>query len=93
MFQDYDEDLYPEKYRKPSRVKSVQDEDVLSDPFDIGYISGMWSKRKEITKSSDVKLELKKFYRPHNTYLSLDVIRKLDLNLLYWSDEGTLSDF
>lgn len=88
LLQEYDEELYPEKYRKPSHFRSVQDEDVLSDPFEIGYICAIWSRKKTITKSADVRLKLKKFYRPHNTSLSRDEIRKLDLNLLYSSDEG-----
>lgn len=70
-------------------MKSVQDEDVLSDPFEIGYICAIWSKKQEITKSADVRLTLKKFYRPHNTNLPQDEIRTLDLNLVYSSDEGT----
>ncbi len=50
----------------------------------------MFSKTRKIKKSSDVKLKVKKFYRPQNTHQDQKTVYQSNLNLLYWSEDGEL---
>lgn len=86
--QDYNETVYPEKYRKNYKFTKGDEMQAATEPFEIGLICGIFSKKQIIRRMSDVHINVKKFYRPHNTCLSVDEISKLDLNYLYWSDEG-----
>ncbi len=84
-----DEDLYPEYYRKSSdHIKGSNEE--TPDPFCIGHISGIFSHSKEKHMSaSEIFLRVNKFYRPENTHKGFSAAHQLDLNMLYWSDEGS----
>jgi len=85
-----DEDMYPEFYRKSSdHVKGSNSE--TPEPFCIGYISYIYTKSQDrLLAASDVLLRLHKMYRPENTHRGAQLGYQLDLNLLYWSDEGEL---
>jgi len=77
--------MYPERYRK---TDALEDDCTLEEPFDIGFICGMFSGKVAIRSKGDVYVHVKKFYRPHNTHLRRRDANEKDLNLLYWSDEG-----
>lgn len=80
-----DNELYPEYYRKTSdNVKGSNLE--TPDPFGIGLI-------EEIIESKELKIKVRKFYRPENTHKGILLAYQQDLNLLYWSDEGELFVF
>lgn len=73
-------------YRKARERKFRKGEEVV-EPFDIGYIVSIRSTKKP-KSAKDILLSVKKFYRPQNTHLDEHITKRLDLNLLYWSDEG-----
>lgn len=83
--------MYPEKYRKALCHMREDFNEARTDPFEIGFICGIFAVKENIRKTTDVHINVKKFYRPHNTHLSQDVINKFDMNYVYWSDEGELS--
>lgn len=64
-------------------------EDEVPEPFNIGYIISIHAKSGPHS-SKDILLTVKKFYRPQDTHLDEDLVKNLDLNLLYWSDEGKI---
>lgn len=86
IFQNYDEVKYPEKYRK----KLTKDDGSISqeEPFDVGYISKIFSKKLDDKKTQEISLLVKKFYRPHNTHLERKEADRMLFNTLYWSEEG-----
>lgn len=75
--------MYPEAYRKSDYVKGSNTD--APAPFKIGYIAKIYQSNK---KSSKPKVIVNKFYRPEDTHRNVDYTHTLDLNLLYWSDEG-----
>uniref|UniRef100_A0A8D8QQ36 DNA (cytosine-5)-methyltransferase n=1 Tax=Cacopsylla melanoneura TaxID=428564 RepID=A0A8D8QQ36_9HEMI len=82
-----DEDVYPETYRKLSDNVKGSNANTPA-PFGIGYVMSISKpKGKKNPNVKDVILELKVFYRPENTNLSVELSYKQDLNKLYWSDE------
>lgn len=88
MLQEYDETLYPEKYRK--KTGKSEENDWSAEPFDVCYVCEMFSEKSTIEKREDVFLRLKRYFRPLNTHLNKKEAESKDLNLLYWSDEGRI---
>lgn len=86
ILQVFDEVLYPEKYRK--KFTRDDDDNTIENPFDIAFISEIFSKKRNVRRAQDIRLRVKKFYRPHNTHLKQSEADLLHLNLLYWSEEG-----
>lgn len=79
--------MYPELYRKTTENIKGSNEKTPG-PFNIGYIREIFT----ITSKGEdiIKLRVNKFYRPENTYLARNKKSLFhDLNLLYWSSEGT----
>lgn len=77
-----DSELYPEHYRKTSdNVKGSNSE--TPEPFCIGLIEDI----KE-SASNELKIKVRKFYRPENTHKGFLLAYQQDLNQLYWSEEG-----
>ncbi|XP_065218148.1 DNA (cytosine-5)-methyltransferase PliMCI-like isoform X2 [Planococcus citri] len=86
-----DEERYPEHYRKDKeRRYSRPIEDV--HPFDIGYIMSIES-TKRTRNPENITLIVKKLYRPENTHLDEHIMKHLDLNLVYWTDEECVVPF
>ena len=78
-----DESEYPEFYRKTSDyVKGSNLE--CPEPFRIAQIIHFYTRKG----SKDIKLRVRKFYRPENTHKGVVASYQTDLNLLYYSDEG-----
>jgi len=71
-----------------SGKKFTNDEEKREEPFDAGFIYGIFMKRSTKKRSKDVILKVKKLYRPHNTHLFRSAADQEDFNKLYWSDEG-----
>ncbi|XP_072402558.1 DNA (cytosine-5)-methyltransferase PliMCI-like [Diabrotica undecimpunctata] len=73
--------LHPEYFRKKTEnVKGSNDS--TSDPFVIGVIEDIIE-----TKSEDIKIEVRVFFRPEHTYISTTMAYNKDLNYLFYSDE------
>ena len=85
---DIDEDEYPEFYRKGGHIKGSNEE--VAEPFRIARILSIFCRKA--VKSSNIKLEVAKFYRPENTHMQLKSTYYKDLNLLYWSEETVVID-
>ncbi|XP_051164166.1 DNA (cytosine-5)-methyltransferase PliMCI-like [Leptopilina boulardi] len=81
------EDIYPEYYRK---VKII---DSIPEPFDIGVITSIFGSRAKIVPPGEIWIRVRKLYRPENTCMNKESIRKLDLNLVYWSEEEIVVPF
>jgi DNA (cytosine-5)-methyltransferase 1 len=83
-----DDEKYPELYRKISdNVKNVNFD--ISEPFDIGYITSIYSTTEsKLLASINLYITVKKLFRPENTHASELLTRKSDINILFWSDEG-----
>ncbi|KAI8508772.1 DNA (cytosine-5)-methyltransferase 1 [Branchiostoma belcheri] len=90
----YDEDLYPEYYRKRGDYVKGSNEEC-PEPFRIGRILSIYCKRtvSGIINTHDVRLRVTKFYRPENTHKGKAGSHHTDLNMLYWSDEEAVVDF
>ena len=87
-----DENIYPEHYRK-LRVSEINDSDI-PEPFNIGYISSIFSTTNDkLVSPFRIWIKVKKIYRPENTIQDLKSTQKSDLNLVYWSDEETTIRF
>jgi DNA (cytosine-5)-methyltransferase 1 len=85
--EEVDEDKYPEKYRKVTNIRGSNLE--TPEPLRVARIIRIMVRyRKDVSSSDQVLLRVAKFYRPENTHRDLESTRRLDLNLLYWSDEG-----
>lgn len=83
-----DEEIYPEFYRKSSDHVKGSNENTPK-PFCIGYIAGIISRsRDKVVLASDICLRIKKMYRPENTHKDTLLTQQIDLNMVYWSDEG-----
>lgn len=79
--------MYPEYYRKSSdHVKGSNEE--TCDPYCIGFVNSIIKGR-----SGEVLLRLNKLYRPENTHRGQSYGQQLDLNLLFWSEEGLSTEF
>lgn len=80
--------MYPEHYRKSS--EHVKGSNVTTpEPFCIGFISSIVTRsRDKLVASSDICLRVKKMYRPENTHRDAGLSHQLDLNQIYWTDEG-----
>ncbi len=81
----YDESLYPERYRKSFTDYVKGSNNDSPKPYNIGLI-------KEIYKQIDDTLEETKivvniFYRPQNVFDNYEDYRICDINLLFWSNE------
>ena len=83
----YDEDEYPEKYRKTETIKGSNLD--TPEPFCIGYVTGISCAGIVSKKMSadDVRLRLVKLYRPGNTHFGVEGAFRGDWNLVYWSSE------
>lgn len=83
-----DEEKYPEFYRKSNdRVKGSNFD--TPEPYDIGYITNIFSESKsKLMASVNLCITVKKLYRPENTHKGESLRLKSDLNMVYWSDEG-----
>lgn len=80
--------MYPEHYRKSS--EHVKGSNVTTpEPFCIGFISSIVTRsRDKLVASGDICLRVKKMYRPENTHRDAGLSHQLDLNQIYWTDEG-----
>jgi DNA (cytosine-5)-methyltransferase 1 len=83
-----DEDVYPEFYRKSSEhVKGSNVE--TPEPFCVGHIKTIFTKtNNDLIASWDIWIRVNKFYRPENTHRGPSLSQQVDLNMLYWSEEG-----
>jgi DNA (cytosine-5)-methyltransferase 1 len=90
----YDEDMYPELYRKfKSATEYIKGSNLeCPKPFEIGRILEIFTKRSgKLSQNEDsVMLRLSVFYRPENTHKSREAVRQTDMHVLYWSDEETV---
>ncbi|KAK7495817.1 hypothetical protein BaRGS_00013037, partial [Batillaria attramentaria] len=89
-----DEEMYPEAYRKSEYVKGSND--MCPEPFRIARIEQIFSKKSTNTKLvnvAELKVRVRKFYRPENTHKGAQASYQSDLNKLYWSDEEATVDF
>ena len=83
-----DEDMYPEYYRKSSDHVKGSNYDT-PEPFHIGYINAIYATtNNKLVASSDIWIKINKMYRPENTHKGLTLMQQVDLNMVYWSDEG-----
>lgn len=82
-----DNDLYPEYYRKTSDAIKGSNSDT-PEPFCIGLI-------EEIREAplNEIKIKVRKLYRPENTHKGVFLAYQQDLNLLYWSEEEKVIPF
>ena len=78
-----DEELHPEYYRKTSDYIKGNNREC-PETFRVGRIIGIFTRKG----SEDIKLRVRKFYRPENTHKGASAGDQSDLNLLYWSSEG-----
>lgn len=76
--------MYPEYYRKSSEHVKGSNEETC-DPYCIGFISAVFKK-----SSGEIMLRVHKMYRPENSHRGHSYGQQLDLNLLFWSDEGQI---
>nr|XP_022900238.1 DNA (cytosine-5)-methyltransferase PliMCI-like [Onthophagus taurus] len=83
-----DQDLYTEYYRKTSDFVKKGNSDT-PQPFCIGVIENII----ENSNAKDIKVEVRKFYRPENTHRGIFVTYQEDLNYLYWSEEKIIVSF
>lgn len=83
-----DEELYPEFYRKSTdHVKGSNVE--TPEPFCVGHIKTIFIKSTDnVTAFSDIWIRVNKLYRPENTHRGPSLSQQVDLNMLYWSEEG-----
>ncbi|XP_050512373.1 DNA (cytosine-5)-methyltransferase PliMCI [Diabrotica virgifera virgifera] len=72
--------LYPEYFRKSDSVKGSNENTV--SPFVIGIIEDI----KE-PKNKNIKIEVRIFFRPEHTFVSMLSVYTKDLNYLFYSDE------
>lgn len=82
--------MYPEFHRKYSDYVKGSNEET-PEPFCIGYITSIFTRSKDksvLLCASDIFLRVTKLYRPENTHKGISAAYQLDLNMLYWSDEG-----
>ncbi|XP_076375509.1 DNA methyltransferase 1a isoform X2 [Megalopta genalis] len=83
-----DEDMYPEFYRKSSDHIKGSNYDT-PEPFCIGYINMIYAITNDVIVSpSDINIKVNKLYRPENTHKDPTSVEQLDVNMVYWSDEG-----
>lgn len=88
-----DEDMYPEFYRKSSDHVKGSNYDT-PEPFNIGYINAIYATTTDkLVSSNDIWIKVTKLYRPENTHKGASLVQQVDLNLLYWSDEGNFYKF
>ncbi|XP_023248087.1 DNA (cytosine-5)-methyltransferase PliMCI [Copidosoma floridanum] len=81
-----DDKKYTESYRiKKIPVKELQHE--ILPILDIGFITELFSMDDKIF------MRVKKFYRPENTHDGKNLIKKSNLNQLFWSEEETEMEF
>lgn len=80
--------MYPEYYRKSSDHVKGSNYDT-PEPFHIGYINAIYATtNNKLVASSDIWIKINKMYRPENTHKGLTLMQQVDLNMVYWSDEG-----
>lgn len=85
-----DEDMYPEYYRKSSDHVKGSNYDT-PEPFHIGYINSIYATtNNKLVASSDIWIKINKLYRPENTHKGLTLMQQVDLNMVYWSEEGKI---
>eukprot|EP00794_Sanderia_malayensis_P016015 gene16015-17632_t len=89
----YDEEEYPEYYRKGSDHIKGSNLDV-PEPFRIAKILSIFKKKNAFGQGEDdILLRVQKFYRPENTHKGLSGAFHNDLNLVYWSNEEATVEF
>ncbi|XP_028404799.1 DNA (cytosine-5)-methyltransferase 1-like isoform X2 [Dendronephthya gigantea] len=88
-----DELMYPERYRKSSDYIKGSNDDV-PQPYRIGEILTILSRPSYSLKEEtpDIRLKVRKFYRPGNTHKGAECGYRTDYNLLYWSSEEATVD-
>ncbi|ESN92163.1 hypothetical protein HELRODRAFT_116156 [Helobdella robusta] len=94
----YDEDVYPELYRKTEYIKGSNEQ--VPEPFRIALVVGFFVKTESNSrkvKVEEVNVVVQKFYRPENTNRGLvwfgNPSSHKDLNLLYWSEDRLTVSF
>ncbi|KAL0272437.1 UNVERIFIED_CONTAM: hypothetical protein PYX00_005405 [Menopon gallinae] len=86
-----DDMMYPELYRKAGDTNIKGCNEKTPDPFNVGYIVDMFT---DDSREKNIKLKVKKFYRPQNTHLARTKVHLYkNLNLLYWSEEEVIIPF
>ncbi|XP_076436549.1 DNA (cytosine-5)-methyltransferase 1-like [Babylonia areolata] len=81
------EDLYPEAYRKTEFVKGSNND--CPEPFRIGRIERIFCPNSTTVDVSELRIRVRKFYRPEDTHLGMEWAYKCDLNMVLWSEEET----
>jgi DNA (cytosine-5)-methyltransferase 1 len=92
--ENYDENEYPEKYRKVSDYIKGSNSDA-PEPFQIAQLCEIYTKSsvsKLIDDEKTVYVKVRMYYRPQNTHKEVSATEQVDLNLLYWSDEETVME-
>ena len=85
--------MYPEFYRKSSDHIKGSNFDT-PDPFCIGYINTIYANTNDLLVSPcDVNIKINKLYRPEDTHRDSTLMEQADLNMVYWTDEGTLCNY
>lgn len=92
--QEIDENRYPEYYRKNSERYRKGTNNDTSEPYDIGYITEIFSSTSvKLLASTDLQIKVKVLFRPENTHKSESLKNRSDFNELFWSEEGSIIYF
>uniref|UniRef100_T1JNW9 Cytosine-specific methyltransferase n=1 Tax=Strigamia maritima TaxID=126957 RepID=T1JNW9_STRMM len=87
-----DEEMYPEYYRK----SKIAGKGHIQEPFCVGHVETIYCRStglSQLVEPKDVKIRIKKMYRPENTHEGVSASFHSDFNLLYWSNEEAVVDF
>jgi len=87
-----DEQMYPEVYRRGNDYVKGSNVDI-AEPFKIGCILRIEQTKGSYGDNKDLKLTVRKFYRPENTHKGILATYSSDLNMIYWCDEETTISF
>ena len=82
--EEYDQNLFPERYRKgfTDYIKGINSD--LTKTLNIGLILQIFKKKSD--SNEEIKLLVNIFYRPQNVFQNYSDFRFCDLNLLFWSN-------
>eukprot|EP00111_Clytia_hemisphaerica_P007316 TCONS_00021299-protein len=89
---DYDEEKYPELYRKSNDYIKGNNANIAS-PYRIGCIMEIKQSKGSYGEDKNILIKVRKYYRPENTHLGMKGTHNTDLNLLYWSNEDATIEF
>lgn len=81
-----DETIHTEFYRKSNKTTYSNSNKDTPNPYDVGHITSIEYKP---ANPSNLKINVVKLYRPENTHVGQSLINEANLNLLYWSNEGS----